>query len=274
ARSAHVEALSHLTRGLALLATLPETPTRSQQELDLQMGLGVALASTKGFAAPEVEQTYSRARVLCAQVGENPQLFAALRGLCRFYYNRDKLRTARDLGDQLLQLAQRAAVPTHLLGAHSALGYTLWRLGDYTAALTHCRQGMALIDLTQQRAQRASHALADGVVCLFVAARTLWCLGFPVQAMQRGQECLALAQALEHPLSLAVAQNDMAALHYHCRDMPAVQAHADALMTLATAQGVLGMVGAGLFWRGRAGARRAWRICARACQPCRSEGGH
>src|SRR5262249_12195777 len=75
ARSAHVEALSHLTQGLALLATLPETPARSQQELDLQMALGVALASTKGFAAPELEQTYALARVLCAQVGETPQLF-------------------------------------------------------------------------------------------------------------------------------------------------------------------------------------------------------
>jgi class 3 adenylate cyclase/predicted ATPase len=252
ARSAHVEAISHLTQGLALLATLPETPIRSQQELDLQIALGVALAATKGFAAHEVEQTYARARVLCAQVGETPQLFAALRALCRFYYNRGPMRTARDLGDQLWRLAQRAAVPTHLLEAHSALGMTLRRLGDYAAALTHCTQGMALIDLTQQRAQRASHALADGVVCLFTAAHVLWCLGFSTQVVQRSQECLALAQALEHPLSLAVAQNNMTLLHYRRRDVPAVQAQADALLTLATAQGFPTWVGAGLFWQGYA----------------------
>ena len=86
------------------------------------MALGVALAATKGFGAHEVEQTYARARVLCAQVGETPQLFSALRGLCRFYYNRGELRTARELGEQLWRRAQRAAVPTHLLEAHSALG--------------------------------------------------------------------------------------------------------------------------------------------------------
>src|SRR4029434_39983 len=35
-RSAHPEALGHLTRGLDLLATLPGTPARIQQELTLQ----------------------------------------------------------------------------------------------------------------------------------------------------------------------------------------------------------------------------------------------
>ena len=211
-RSANLEAVQHLTRGIELLVTLPETAARDQQELDLQLALGVALAATKGFGAQEVAQTYTRARVLCAQVGETPQLFSALRGLCRFYYNRRELRTARDLGEQLWQRAQRAAVPTHLLEAHSALGMTLYFLGDFGAALTHCTQGIALIDLTQQRGQRASHALADGVVCLFAAAQTLWYLGFPDQAVQRGQESLALAQALEQPLSLVAAQEQVAIL--------------------------------------------------------------
>jgi class 3 adenylate cyclase len=79
-RSANPEAIQHLTTGLRLLATLPETPARAQQELNLQIALGPALSATKGFAAPEVEQTYARARALCAQVGETPQLFPTLRG--------------------------------------------------------------------------------------------------------------------------------------------------------------------------------------------------
>jgi predicted ATPase len=251
-RSAHVEAHNHLTRGLALLATLPETPARAQQELDLQLALGVALAATKGTGAHEMERAYARARVLCAQVRETPQLFAALRGLCRFYYSRGELRTARELGEDLWHRAQRAAVPTHLLEAHSALGHTLYLQGDFAAALPHCTQGMALTDLPQQRVQRASHALADGVVCLFTAAHTLWCLGFPDQAVQRSQECLVLAQVLEQPLSLAVAQEYAAGLHYRRREVPAVQAQADALLALAMAQGFPLMVGHGIFWRGYA----------------------
>ena len=77
--------MRHLTNGLELLATLPETPARAQQELDLQIALGPALMATKGHAAPEVEQTYARARALCAQIGDTPQLFPTLRGLWRFY---------------------------------------------------------------------------------------------------------------------------------------------------------------------------------------------
>ena len=118
-----------------MLATFPETPARNHQELNLQTALGAALAATKGTAAPEVEQTYARARALCTQVGETPQLFPVLRALCRLYDNRGELRTARELGEQLLQLAAHCRA-THLLAAHSALGFTLFYLGDYGARHT------------------------------------------------------------------------------------------------------------------------------------------
>jgi len=121
-RSAHPEALQHLTQGLALLATLPETPARAQQELDVQIALGQAWSATKSHGAPEVEQTYARARALCAQVGETPQIFPALWGLWRFYNARGALPTVRELGEQLVQLAERQADPTHRMAAYAALG--------------------------------------------------------------------------------------------------------------------------------------------------------
>src|SRR5262249_40662697 len=62
-RSANPEAVRHLTTGLALLASLSESPAQAQQELELQMALGPALMATKGHAAHEVEQTYARVRV-------------------------------------------------------------------------------------------------------------------------------------------------------------------------------------------------------------------
>ena len=130
-------------------------------------------------------------------------------------------------------------------------GLTLCLLGDYGAALTHCTQGMALIDLTQQRVQRASHALADGVVCLFTAAHVLWYLGFPAQAVQRSQESLALAQALEHPLvwrPLRSKRLACIAAVGRCRGAGAGRRPPDA----GDGAGVSAMVGAGLFWRGYA----------------------
>src|SRR5262249_9242085 len=105
-RSADVEAISHLTAALELLKTLPDTPERVEQELMLQIALGSPLQATKGFAAPEVERVYARARELCQQRGESPQLFSVLLGLCAFYVVRGELQTAHELGKQLLSLAQ------------------------------------------------------------------------------------------------------------------------------------------------------------------------
>jgi predicted ATPase len=87
-RSAYVEAVGHLTAGLEVLAVLPDTPERTQQELGLQTALGSALMVTKGFAAPEVEHAYARARELCRQVGDTPELFTVLWGLWYFYFAR------------------------------------------------------------------------------------------------------------------------------------------------------------------------------------------
>ena len=79
--SAYAEAVSNLTTALHLLTTLPESRERSQQELVVQMTLGAALKATMGQATPEVERLYTRARALCEQVGEPPQLFRVLWGL-------------------------------------------------------------------------------------------------------------------------------------------------------------------------------------------------
>jgi predicted ATPase len=249
-RSANPEAVRHLTTALELLATLLETPARAQQELDLQVALGPALMATKGHGAPEVEQTYARARALCQQLGDTPQLFPTLRGLWRFYQGRGALPTARELAEQLVRLAQRAAAPLPRLEAHSALGQTLFQLGEYATARTHLDQGVALIDPTTQRAQALHQGEASGVRCLVTAARTLWCLGYPVQAVRRSEEALALAQTLAHPYSLAMVRYQAAFLHHHRRDVPAVQAQAEALLTLATDQGFPLFVGHGTYLQG------------------------
>jgi predicted ATPase len=78
-RSANLETVAHLMKGLELLATLPDTPERAQQELAIQTTLGPALAAVKGFAAPEVLHAYTRARALCQQMGDTPQLFQVQR---------------------------------------------------------------------------------------------------------------------------------------------------------------------------------------------------
>jgi hypothetical protein len=114
--------------------------------------------ATKGYAAPEVEQTYARARALCAQVGDTPQLLPTLRGLWGFYHSRGALPTARELGEQRLSQAQRVATPTPRLAAHEALGITLFYLGEYAAARAHLQQGIALTEEVPLTKTGGAHA--------------------------------------------------------------------------------------------------------------------
>jgi DNA-binding winged helix-turn-helix (wHTH) protein/predicted ATPase len=249
-RSAHQEALRHLTQARELLATLPKTPARLQQELDVQLALGSVFIATRGPGAPEVEQTYGRARVLCTQLGEPPQLFATLRGLCRFYRGTGVLPAARALGEQLYRLAQQAHEPLHLLEAHDALGGTLFYLGEYTAARPYLEQGIALANAAAQAPLLLQHGVALGVRCLAMAAWTLWCLGYPEQAVQRSQEALAQAQTLDHPYSLALARTYAICLAHHRRDIVTAQGQAAALLPLARAHGFPLWIGYGTFWQG------------------------
>ena len=129
-RSANAEAITHLTTALELLKTLPDTRERAQQELMLHLTLGPPLLATRGFASPEVRATYTRARELCQQVGETRQLFPVLCGLRKFHQMRGEFHTARELGEQLLGLAQREQDPALLLEAYWALGSTLFYLGS------------------------------------------------------------------------------------------------------------------------------------------------
>src|SRR5207249_1038691 len=100
-RSAHLEAIEHLTKGVGILMTLPDTPTRARQEIVLQIALGASLLMSKGPSAPEVEHTYARARALCQEVGDIGQLFRVLFALSDIYINRAEHKTARDLAEQL-----------------------------------------------------------------------------------------------------------------------------------------------------------------------------
>ena len=110
-RSAYAEAIGHLTTGLEVLQTLPDTPERAQHELALHVALGGALIGTKSYSAPEVEHSFARARALCQQLGETPEFFHILYGLWHALYVGGKLQTARELAEQCLHLAQRANDP-------------------------------------------------------------------------------------------------------------------------------------------------------------------
>jgi len=154
ARSAYAEATNHLTQALELLKTQPDTPERFQRELTLHMTLGPVLMATKGYAAPEVGHAYNRAYELCQQGAQRvdaPRLFTILRGLWSFYSIRAELQTARELGEQLLNLATSIQDTGLLVEAHRVLGITLHFQGEFVLALEHFEQSLTLYDTQRHR---------------------------------------------------------------------------------------------------------------------------
>jgi len=205
---------------------------------------------TKGFAAPQVVHAYARARELCQQVGETAQLFPVVWGLHRFYQARADLRTAHELGAQLLSLAHRAQDPVALMEAHRALGQTLLQIGEIPSALAHLEKGIALYDPQQHRSVALRYGMDPQVICLSHAALALWRLGYPDQALERSSQALTLAQDLAHPFSLANARFWVVWVHQFRREKTAAQEQATAAITLATEHGFPLAVASGTLIRG------------------------
>jgi predicted ATPase len=249
-RGAHREAVAHFTRGLDLLATLPDTPERRQYELALQVALGVPLLRTKGYAAPEVARAYGRARELCQQVGEQPELFTALAGLCSFYLVRAELQTARTLAEQCVCLAQHVQDSALLAEAHFILGVTLFYSGELTAAQAILEQGIAFYDPQAHASLMVAYGQDPGVGCRSYASLAWWVLGYPDQALGKSHDALSLARELSHSYSIGAALQTAAWVRQYRQEGHAVHAHAEEELILAKEEGFALWLAVGTIQRG------------------------
>src|SRR5262245_60056805 len=237
-RYAYPEALAALRKGLALLATLPENPARTHDELLLQLSLAELLIAAKGTAVPEVGEAYPRAYTLCHQLGESPHHFQALQGLQRFQVTQAQLPAAGALAQQLTHLAHRQGEAGRVVEGQAAMGVVALLRGDLVT-------GRALLEPYLSRSAPLPPAATTfhGVRHLRVAylawmMQALWELGYADQAQQRHAELLALAQQLGHPPNLLYAQFFGALLSQYRRDAATTYARADALIAFATMQGL------------------------------------
>ena len=203
----------------------------------LQVALGASLMAAKGYSAPEVGHAYARARELCQQIGDTPQLFPVLYGLSVFYIVGTDLQTARELGVQCLKMAQDAQDPALLLEAYTLVGPASFYLGELVQGRAEMEEAITLYDPQQHHSYGFVYGTDPGVVALGFTARALYLLGYPEQARQRGDELLALARELSaHHNSVGAAWMHLAVLHLLLWDGRTARKYAEALVTLATEQ--------------------------------------
>ncbi len=211
-RSANKEAIAHLKSGLECARAVPPGESRLRLELALQLGLGAPLIATKGFASREVEAAYRRAEELSRELGSEPDLLLALRGLTFVYHVRANLRGASRLVEETARLMKRSCdAALHVEADHSA-GALTFHLGEFQPA--------------RDVLERAAHAggyggryhseiygINIGVFARAYMSHCDWHLGYPVRALALAEEGLALAREISHPFSVALALNYLAMLH-------------------------------------------------------------
>jgi predicted ATPase len=247
---ANQEATTLACRGLDSLKGLPESTELCQQELRLLLTLGGPLMATKGYGAPEVQQTWDRARELCQQMGEPRELFSVLAGLFPFYCIRAAHQKAAEVAEQLMRLAQHQPESGPLLLAHHALGAVFSFKGELAPSCEHFDQAIKLYDRRQHSSYALLYALDIGVNCWSHRARSLWLLGYPDQALDSMNKALDLAQELSHPFSLGSALMLAAQLHQLRREAGTVLERADASIAFGVEHGLPQLLSWASVWRG------------------------
>jgi predicted ATPase len=253
-RSANIEAIDLLRKGLELLKTLPDSPERDRRELALQTHLGAALTAAKGFAAPAVRDAYLRARSLCARIEDPSQVFPVLRGLWVYSLVRAEWRQAQDLSEQMLELGERKNDVGDQLEGHRALGMTLLWRGELRRAREHFELGYNAYDPEQHHRHAVAYGNDPGVACLAHGGYVLSVLGHFEQALAHGKKARALARRRAHPFSLVQALIYCAFIHHTRREPQQVLKLAKESMRLASEHGFP-------FWLAEARMMEGWARC-------------
>ena len=227
-RSAYAEALAHLTSGLELLKTLPQSPARDSQELQLQLELGEASRAVYGPGSDQAEAAWSRAYELCLRDGESFDLLRALAGIRVVHRTRGAVRKSYEVAREALEIARRINDPIQIAITQSALGGYTSLLGDLPQGRQMLEESIELFrslpDVPYLQVSRLS--LPDTLDTL---GRTLWLLGFPDEALKQLREVEIIGHRSSNPVlkAFAIHTNEV---HFWCRNFAVIRENAQTLL--------------------------------------------
>jgi predicted ATPase len=213
AHSANVEAIANFRNALQLLNALPETPERTKQEIDIQLALGIPLIAVQGYASEETREAFSRALALCLQLGNMPEYFQALYGLCMHSWMCAKHDDALPMAEEFLLRSRALSDPALLMVAHRVMGSMLLTIGDFQSSASHFEETIKLSTSRGKQPLSGLYMVEPQVASLLLLSWDLWILGRPHQSVLRVSEALALAQDLGHPYTIAFAHYMTSVVH-------------------------------------------------------------
>ena len=237
-RSAYAEGQTHLDRAEKILPLLPPGVQRSRRELDLSLLLGRVLAATRGWAVHEVESIFDRARLIAGELQDTQALLRAFWGLIGVTFVGADFRKAQTFGRDVLELATTLRDPVYRVLGHMELGGTGLHLGEPAAiSMRHFEQAEGLYDVEQHRRHITNFGVDMGVFSRSWATHFWWHKGYLGRACTKSDEALAIAREVSHPLTLAIALGYAAMLHQFRRDVPQIDALAEATISVCREHG-------------------------------------
>jgi predicted ATPase len=248
-----MEATRHLNNGLDLLPIVADEKTRVELEVGLQAMRGLTLATARGYAVPEVEECYSRARELCDQIGNVPHLFPVLYGLFIFHWCRGHLKSARTSAEEMRSIAASVGDSALLLVGHSALGNIDWHLGHNEAARENILTAMSWYDEKEHASLATTFGQEYGGWTLCYLEFSNISLGRLNEAAEVGARAISISRSLGHPFSLCAVLAMRAASMILLRDPIAALRLADECIKVAGEQGFP-------HWLAKATVYRGWAL--------------
>ena len=199
------EALSLADRGLNAVRALGSGPEAKQLELGLQMAKGVALRSTTGWATPEIEETFLRARAISEELGNPPQTLPVLWAVSLFHLIRGNLVECRDLSDELAAKGSAVESPPLMMAGYHLAGVSREFLGDMVESSRLLKLSRELHRPEQHAMYTAMYGVDPGILARAMYSRPLWVLGYPDRALEIARETVMLARPQRQPLTYSFA---------------------------------------------------------------------
>jgi tetratricopeptide (TPR) repeat protein len=232
-RSAHRDAIAHLTEALRLLDREPAGHARNAQELKIQLALAASLTAAHGYAATEVEAALARIQRLSDELDDPVRQFAVRFGLWRFHLSRADFHPAEILAAQLLASAQTRDDPVLLVTASLASGVDKFYLGELGAAREHLERATRAYDPSQSPSYVTEYGQDLGAAAWGFLGWARGLAGDLRDAEAHAQRALELARAIGHPFSLALALLLACEVHEVRREPARVRVLGDELVRLA-----------------------------------------
>jgi predicted ATPase len=207
----------------------------------LLVRLGNSATSARGYSAPEVEQSFYRARELCSKLSEERLLHPILVGLYFYHANRAELRTAETLALELLHLGDTQKDRVLQVDGHKTLLNARYKLGKFAQAQEHLDQGMRLYEEASWPANLLEQFDDPGPHLLVIGGCVLWVRGYPDRARQAVADSMALGHRHGHHLSTAHAVHMSGHLAELMDDWESVERSNEATTALVTEWGLTGL---------------------------------